>query len=304
MRRRKRLISSILSACAQGKDTLHVVSMYATMSSKVACHVNSSTKVSNHGGIGIDSKATCVENFNNSDLAESTAPNVFGVQLEPNNSNPSLQPESSKQPANSTLEGVEPNFQMQANSAKSHSKKIAKQTPANVRRSERLHSSAVVTHNQDVERVIDEITLTGSEEEDNPVDAKLLEPTSMGNLEEKVDYILKMLEAQQKTTDVTFKATKNSFDGGCSGGGDFTYKSLYIDSQKKVEALMEENYQLNLKFQNALGKIEAYEKGNPMVFDVLEKFNEILVSGLPKTSAPEASLEHRTSAKRKKLDKL
>lgn len=235
---------------------------------------------------------------------ESTVPSVPGMQLEPNNTNPSLQPESSKQPANSTFEGVEPNLQMQSLFAKSYSRKTARQTCAKVRRSERLKNSVVFTHNQDLEHVIEEITLIGGEEGDGHADAKMSEHTSMGkNLEEKVDYILEMLEAQGKTADVKFKATKNSFSGSCSGGDDITYKSLYIDSQKKVEALMEENYQLNLKFQNALGKIEAYEKGNPMACDVLEKFNEILLSSLSKISAREAGLEHRTPAKRKTLDK-
>ncbi|KAI5589641.1 hypothetical protein BDE02_05G175800 [Populus trichocarpa] len=213
-------------------------------------------------------------------------------------------PESSKQPANSTFEGVEPNLQMQSHFAKSYSRKTARLTCAKVRRSERLKNSVVFTHNQDLEHVIEEITLIGGEEGDGHADAKMSEHTSLGkNLEEKVDYILEMLEAQGKTADVKFKATKNSFSGSCSGGDDITYKSLYIDSQKKVEALMEENYQLNLKFQNALGKIEAYEKGNPMACDVLEKFNEILLSSLSKISAREAGLEHRTPAKRKTLEK-
>ena len=40
-----------------------------------------------------------------------------------------------------------------------------------------------------------------------------------------------------------------------------------------------------------------------MACDVLEKFNEILLSSLSKISAREAGLEHRTPAKRKTLDK-
>jgi hypothetical protein len=128
------------------------------------------------------------------------------MQLEPNNSNPSLQPESSKQPANSTLEGVEPNLQMQSHFAKSYSRKTARQTCAKVRRSERLKNSVVFTHNQDLEHVIEEITLIGGEEGDGHADAKMSEHTSMGkNLEEKVDYILEMLEAQGKTADVKYK---------------------------------------------------------------------------------------------------
>ena len=167
------------------------------------------------------------------------------MQLEPYNSNPSLQPESSKQPANSTLEGVEPNLQMQSHFAKSYSRKTTRQTCAKVRRSERLKNSvvfthnqdlehvieeiitltggeegddheeakmpeserlknsAVFTHNQDLEHVIEEITLTGGEEGDDHEDAKMPEYSSMSkNMEEKVDYILEMLEAQRKTTDV------------------------------------------------------------------------------------------------------
>ena len=125
------------------------------------------------------------------------------MQLEPCNSNPSLQPESSKQPASSTLEGVEPNLQMQSHFAKSYSRKTTRQTCAKVRRSERLKNSIVFTHNQELEQVIDEITLTGGEEGDDHEDAKMPEYSSMSkNMEEKVDYILEMLEAQRKTTDV------------------------------------------------------------------------------------------------------
>lgn len=125
------------------------------------------------------------------------------MQLEPYNSNPSLQPESSKQPANSTLEGVEPNLQMQSHFAKSYSRKTTRQTCAKVRRSERLKNSIVFTHNQELEQVIEEITLTGGEEGDDHEDAKMPEYSSMSkNMEEKVDYILEMLEAQRKTTDV------------------------------------------------------------------------------------------------------
>uniref|UniRef100_A0A6N2KM03 Uncharacterized protein n=1 Tax=Salix viminalis TaxID=40686 RepID=A0A6N2KM03_SALVM len=230
-------------------------------------------------------------------VAESTVPTVSEVQLGHDNSNSFLQPESSKQPANSSLEGVELNLQMQADFAKPSSKKKAKQTGAKVRRSERLQTLAADAQNQDIERIIEEITLSGSEEEEDPVDAKLPDPTLIDkNLEGKEDYTLKMLEVQCKTADVKCKATKNSFSENCSGGGDITYKSLYIDSEKKVEALMEKNYQLTLKLQNALGKIEAYEKGNPMVCDMLKKFFEIL---LPQLS-PEAGLQ--TAAKRKKLD--
>ncbi|KAG9156996.1 hypothetical protein Leryth_009046 [Lithospermum erythrorhizon] len=40
---------------------------------------------------------------------------------------------------------------------------------------------------------------------------------------------------------------------------DISYKSLYIDSLKKVEALKEENIALAKRLDFALGKIEAYE---------------------------------------------
>jgi hypothetical protein len=73
----------------------------------------------------------------------------------------------------------------------------------------------VDTQNQDIERVIEEITLSGSDEEEDPVDAELPEPTLTGkNLEGKVDYILKMLEVQRKTTDVKFKVL--SYYLGCN----------------------------------------------------------------------------------------
>ncbi|XP_057949390.1 uncharacterized protein LOC131144642 isoform X2 [Malania oleifera] len=38
------------------------------------------------------------------------------------------------------------------------------------------------------------------------------------------------------------------------------YKSLYINSQKKIEALTQENWQLAKKLENAIGKVDVYEK--------------------------------------------
>lgn len=55
---------------------------------------------------------------------------------------------------------------------------------------------------QDIERILEEITIIESEKEDEPADEKMPDPTlNRKNLDEKLDYVVELLEAQQKTMD-------------------------------------------------------------------------------------------------------
>lgn len=183
------------------------------------------------------------------------------------------------------------------------------------RRSERLKNVVVATGNPDVERVIEELILSESEmEDDTPV-----EPINeQRSLEEKVSYLLQQQEAQQKLINaLEYEVKKKTSYGECPSMEDITYRSLYIDSQKKVEALMEENNQLSKKLENALGKIEVYEKGSPRITGMLENLKEMVLfssltratevanasAGAFRAMETSAGLERNTSTKRKKLDK-
>ncbi|OAY61673.1 uncharacterized protein LOC110617591 [Manihot esculenta] len=222
-----------------------------------------------------------------------------------------LQPENT----NTTVERVE---LQQANSSKTMLGKKVQKFPAKVRRSARLQNSVMDKDNEDIEHILEEISVSESEQEDEPADEELPEPTlNKKILHEKVDYLIQLLKAQQKTMDA-FNSTVigKTFCGENSVMGDLTYKSLYIDSQKKVEALTEENLQLNRKLEFALGKIEVYEKGNRVVPEVLEKLKDLFkdafwLSSLTRVTeatrnctASENGDDCKNSAKRKRLDKV
>ncbi|XP_024975908.1 uncharacterized protein LOC112513779 [Cynara cardunculus var. scolymus] len=52
-------------------------------------------------------------------------------------------------------------------------------------------------------------------------------------------------------------------NGSCEDNPDsLTYKSLYLDSQNKIEALTSENRELALRLEIVRGKLAAYEKIN------------------------------------------
>ncbi|KDP21463.1 hypothetical protein JCGZ_21934 [Jatropha curcas] len=231
--------------------------------------------------------------------------------VEPENNSPSLE-KVDKQPENTTpiLESQE------ANSSRTSSRKKVKNTPTKVRRSERLSNAVMARESHDIQCIIQEVTVSESDKEDEPAEEELPEPTldektsDERTSDEKVDYIIQLLEAQQKTMDeLNSKGTGRTFFSESFSTGDVTYKTLYIDSQKKVEALTEENDQLFKKLEYALGKIEVYEKGNHMVTEVLEKLKDVLRDAFwfSMTKAPEATVERclecKTSAKRKRLDK-
>ncbi|XP_073157562.1 uncharacterized protein [Henckelia pumila] len=80
------------------------------------------------------------------------------------------------------------------------------------------------------------------------------------------------------------------------------YKSLYVDSQKKVEGLMEENFHISQKLEFALGKIEAYEK----MMGVMCASKEVVLfptSSPLKKHAPVAVVGHETPSPKPKKPK-
>ncbi|XP_022155573.1 uncharacterized protein LOC111022677 isoform X5 [Momordica charantia] len=159
-------------------------------------------------------------------------------------------------------------------SGSSSSKKRAKKSyPSVIRRSERIQNVVQPYQNRDIEPVVEEIAVSDSEKEDEPLaqgEKELDEPTSCEqNLHGKIDYVVKLLETQGRAIKVL--KTKNLLS-----------ESL---SPTEVQTLMDENQQLTQKLETALCKVEAYEKGNQNFSEVLEKLKDVmLVSNLTKVT--------------------
>ncbi|CAK9151066.1 unnamed protein product [Ilex paraguariensis] len=154
------------------------------------------------------------------------------------------------------------------------SKKASKGKSVIIRRSGRLQNSAPPTHNQGIEPMAVTFNLVESDKEDEPQAEQSKQMPGEASFAEKLNYLFQNVE------ELKSKATnkQSSSDGPCT---DINYRSLYIDSQKKNEALKHENLQLAKKLEFALGKVEAYEKVN----DVMESLKEvILVSNLGKAT--------------------
>ncbi|KAJ8748418.1 hypothetical protein K2173_003055 [Erythroxylum novogranatense] len=252
-------------------------------------------------------------------LLDNTNASVKGLQLKhQSNDNISESLETKPESSNVTLEKVESEPKSQAKSTKVSSRELAK-TTGSVRRSQRL-LTVVPQESQDVNCVIRAITLSDTDEEVEPTDEELPQASlSKENLESKVHYLEQLLESQQKALDALLsKAKLRPLYGKSSGIVDISYKGLYIESQKKVEDLLEKNNQLTNKLENALGKLEVYEKQNTVCFEMLEKWKDMLMlSSLTKAhevavnasseaiqgalTALDPGLQHKNSAKRTRL---
>ncbi|XWS76409.1 hypothetical protein CRYUN_Cryun01aG0173700 [Craigia yunnanensis] len=245
-----------------------------------------------------------------------------GVEKQSESSNPSSeQTKLQSEKSNPHLETIEPQPKTQTNSADLSSITKSKKHIAlsMVRRSQRVQSAATPSQDKDIKLIIEEITLSESEKDEEPLnleEGKLPEPILMQkSLEEKVDYLLQQFEEQQKTIEsLKFKVTRDSSPTGSPRAADVRYRNLYFDSQKKIEALTDENHQLVLKLERALGKLEAYENGACVFSEGLEKMKDmILVTNLKRATktavnfssqaftSMDADAEAKTTAKRKRL---
>ncbi|KAM7273809.1 hypothetical protein ACFE04_028473 [Oxalis oulophora] len=103
----------------------------------------------------------------------------------------------------------------------------------------------------EIQRIVREVTLTDSEDDD---DAKLPDSDSnLENLHEKIDRLITIVEelhGQTKSSTSTNARNENS-------GSEISYKSLYIDAKKKIKILVDEQYELTLKLERTLGKLEV-----------------------------------------------
>ncbi|KAK6940825.1 hypothetical protein RJ641_030356 [Dillenia turbinata] len=182
--------------------------------------------------------------------------------------------------------------------------------PKPSRRSERIQNLSKSTPNEDIEPVtlidelepvtiidevepvtlIDEVYTSGNDKENEPQhsEERKLPESNLDNrsLVEKVQSLVRRLQEQEKTVEeLKSKVLKRSSRNQTPCAAEITYKSLYVASQKKVEALTDENIQLSKKLEYALGKLEAYEKGNCVLSDAMERVKDVMViSNLWKTT--------------------
>ncbi|KAJ7977408.1 titin-like isoform X2 [Quillaja saponaria] len=220
-------------------------------------------------------KSYTPENTNPSLEREGSPVNISGVELPPERTMEINRERSPiKERSNSPCE-------VQQKSAKS-GRKNSKYNKAAVRRSQRIQNAVTHAPNVDIEPVVEQITLNennrdeaATHEEDEVVPGA---NTHGKSLEEKVGVILQQLEAQEKTIEAfQFKVDENSSLDESSSAASIKYRSMYIDSQKKIDALKDENRQLIAKLENALGKVEVFEKQYRYPIEVLEKMKEVAV---------------------------
>ncbi|XP_021805692.1 uncharacterized protein LOC110749813 isoform X2 [Prunus avium] len=183
--------------------------------------------------------------------AKQTQPLSETEEPQPEGPNPSSeQMDQQHENASPPLEETNSMHMMQEKSTKSsHSKKRPKQLNSVVRRSLRIRNCDMPVQNQNIEPVIENISDSEMEEEQPPLE----EQPTLGekSMEEKIDYLIQLVE------------TQNS----------------------KIEALKNENHELSLKLEVALGKLEGYEKGTCAFSGVMEKMKDvILVSALSKAT--------------------
>ncbi|KAL2456153.1 Uncharacterized protein Adt_46919 [Abeliophyllum distichum] len=138
------------------------------------------------------------------------------------------------------------------------SKREQSKTPyAVLRRSSRLMSSVQPIQSQVIDSVVQHVNLADGEKEEEPnVKQVSANPIMVeGNAEENVDDLVRSIH-KHKPKNVK-QVSERPIEGPSAS---INYKSLYIDSQKKVNFLMEENFELTKKLEFSRGKIEAYEK--------------------------------------------
>ncbi|ONH93595.1 hypothetical protein PRUPE_8G241200 [Prunus persica] len=208
---------------------------------------------------------------------KATQPLSETEEPQPEGPNPSSeQMDQQHENASPLLEKTNSMHMMQEKSTKSsRSKKRPKQLNSVVRRSLRIRNCDMPVQNQNIDPVIENIS-DSEMEEGQPL---LEEQPTLGekNMEEKIDYLIQLVETQNSKAKKRSPVFSKSPEIGC--------KSLYINSQMKIEALKNENHELSLKLEVALGKLEGYEKGTCAFSGVMDKMKDvILVSALSKAT--------------------
>ncbi|TYI00514.1 hypothetical protein ES332_A11G139200v1 [Gossypium tomentosum] len=188
-----------------------------------------------------------------------------GVEKQPESSKPlsqnaNLQPKK-RNPPLKTVESL-PKTQTNPADLSSLTKVKKHGTLYAVRRSERLQATISPSQDKEIERLIDEITLSEGEKDESQ--------SRHMTMEEKFDYLFQQIEELQKTLETfKFQATRDSSPTGSPTAADVRYRNLYFESQKKIEALTNENHQL----ANEL----SYDNGACAASEGLKKMKELIL---------------------------
>ncbi|KAK7242991.1 hypothetical protein RIF29_37773 [Crotalaria pallida] len=168
-----------------------------------------------------------------------------------------------------------------------------------LRRSERIKSPVIPPHNSNSRiQYIEDITVIESEKDERATRLeKVLGQPQSGPAEnlngksmaEKVDYALQKIEALDTDLKLLESKVDQEIDSHeAPSAASIGYRSLYINTQKKLQTLTDENQQLTGKLENALGKIDVYEKENRVLIQVLDKMKEavnaVVISNLARTT--------------------
>ncbi|KAI9080366.1 hypothetical protein K1719_037760 [Acacia pycnantha] len=171
--------------------------------------------------------------------------------------------------------------ELEQNSTPRRKRKSGYFSPTTLRRSQRK-TPVLVTSNHDIETHVEDVT-DGKNENDktdtqmekvrSEPDANLSEPC----LKEKVDYILQRLEALEKITEsLQAKVDENTNLGKTPSSASAAHRA-FTGSQNKLEALREENWQLTVKLETALGKVEVLEKQCDVLVELLGEWKDVIV---------------------------
>lgn len=146
-----------------------------------------------------------------------TIPFVERVENQPKRVNPSLESvELLPETIRPSLVRANTQSKQQAESVKpSNPMKRMRHRPG-VRRSDRIKSVVMPAQNSDIEPMIEEITLSESEKDDDfPAqrEQNLPEPRTLGekNIEEKINYFVQRLEEQEKAMEALKSEVLNNF---------------------------------------------------------------------------------------------
>jgi hypothetical protein len=146
-----------------------------------------------------------------------TIPSLKRVENQPKSVNPSLESvELQPETISPSLVRANTQSKRQAESVKPSNPMKRMRHRSGVRRSDRIKSAVMPAQNSDIEPMIEEITLSESEKEDDfPAqrEQNLPEPANLGekNIEEKINHIVQRLEKQEKAMEALKSEVLNNF---------------------------------------------------------------------------------------------
>lgn len=157
-----------------------------------------------------------------------------------------------------------------------------------IRRSGRIRNLNPPSQNREIEPVV-EIDVIEGDMAYEP-NAEEVPAPSERSLEEKMDYVLQAVE------ELKSKASRR-YPQDDIPVTDLSYKNLYFDSQRKIESLTKENYELSKEAEVALAKLEAYGEATRVWSEVLGQVKDVFrASNPPKATRRVKNLSSLTNA--------